>query len=394
MISRLYLDNFKCFAEQELRLAPLTILSGANASGKTSVLQSLLLLRQSYDAGCLHRGELLLSGDLISVGVARDVFAATAKTAQMILEVEDSLGVCERFKFAYESGQGDAYVLSPPGTMPEQGDYRRTPFRHPNPSPGGLQLRECESDSGCMSTLFRSPFAYVCAERVGPRLTYPMDSRSSRLRNVGTAGQYWASCLATYGDDPLPNLALEYPGSRQEGQISLTRQLQLWMRQIVPELELEVERLVRTDEVRIGLRNQGNMTDYLRPTNIGFGISYVLAVVVAVLVAKPDSVLLLENPEAHLHPFGQSQLGNFLARAAAAGLQLLVETHSDHLLNGARVAVKHKHLLPDQTAIHFFSAPSGDDPRVQSPCIDKDGRIDRWPRGFFDQAEQDLLELL
>ncbi len=368
MIRRLYLDNFKCFAEQELRLEPLTILAGANASGKTSVLQSLLLLRQSYDAGRLQAGELLLSGDLISIGVARDVFAATAKTPQMLLEVEDDDGVRERFRFAYETGQGDAYVLAPP-------DAER-------------------SEIACKSSLFRRPFAYLCAERVGPRLTYPMDSRSSRLRNVGTAGQFWASCLATYGDDPLPNPGLEYPGSRQEGQISLNNQVKLWMRQIVPELEIEVERLVRTDAVRIGLRNQGNVTDYLRPPNIGFGISYALAVVVAVLASEPDSVLLLENPEAHLHPFGQSQLGNFLARAAAAGLQVLVETHSDHLLNGARVAVKREHLLPSQTAVHFFSAPSGDDPRVQSPRLDKDGRIDLWPRGFFDQAEQDLLELL
>ena len=176
--------------------------------------------------------------------------------------------------------------------------------------------------------------------------------------------------------------------------MSLTRQTQLWMRQIVPELELEVEKLVRSDQVRLGLRNQGIQTDFLRPPNIGFGISYALAVVVAVLMAERDSILLLENPEAHLHPFGQSRLGDFLARAAGAGVQVIVETHSDHLLNGARVAVKRTLLSPRAVAIHFFSAPYETARRVVSPRIDADGRIDPWPTGFFDQAELDLMELL
>ena len=369
MIRRLYLDNFKCFADQELPLLPLTILAGVNASGKTSVLQALLLLRQSYDANRLQKGELMLAGELVSVGVARDAIHAMRTHSVMSLEVEDSDGVAERFCFDYVPGHGDSYVLFPPASPPASGPP-------------------------CKSALFLRPFSYLCAERVGPRLLYPMDNRPSRPRDVGTAGQYTAYCLATYGADPLPNRRLEYPGSREEGQTSLTRQTQLWMRQIVPELELEAESLVQADQVRLGLRNQGNQTVFLRPPNIGFGISYALAVVVAVLVAEPDSVLLIENPEAHLHPFGQSKLGGFLARAAAAGLQVIVETHSDHLLNGARVAVKRKHLLPDQMAIHFFNAPYGDAQRVISPRIDADGRIDLWPPGFFDQAELDLMELL
>lgn len=371
MITRLYLDNFKCFSEQELSLAPLTLLAGANASGKTSLLQALLLLRQSYDANRLQKGELVLAGELVSVGVARDAISATRPTGRpdMLFEVEDNTGTKDQFRFGFEAGQGNTYILYSPA------DSKGT-------------------TNSCRSSLFSSSLPYLCAERIGPRLTYPIDSRPSQPRNVGIQGQYTAYCLATYGDDPLPNPGIEYPGSREAGQTTLTRQTQLWMRQIIPEFELEVEQLVQADQVRLGLRNQGVQTGFLRPPNIGFGISYALAIVVAVLVAKRNSILLLENPEAHLHPFGQSKIGDFLARAAAAGLQVVVETHSDHLLNGVRVAVKREHLLHNQTAIHFFHAPAAGGSRVVSPSIDKDGRIDLWPDGFFDQAEHDLMELL
>lgn len=371
MINRLYVDNFKCFSEQDLPLAQLTILAGANASGKTSLIQALLLLRQSYDANRLQKGELVLAGELVSVGVARDAINATRPEGRpdLLFEIQDDAGVKEKFCFGYETGQGNSYVLYPPNrTQPT------------------INL--------CQSALFTRPLPYLCAERLGPRLAYPIDSRPTQPRNVGIKGQYTAYCLATYGDDPLANQGLEYPGSREEGQTTLTRQTQLWMREIVPELELEVEQLVQADQVRIGLRNQGLQTGFLRPPNIGFGISYALAVVVAVLVSERNSVLLLENPEAHLHPFSQSKLGSFLARAASAGLQIIVETHSDHLLNGIRLAVKRKHLLPEQTAIHFFSTPIADSERVVSPRLDADGRIQLWPSGFFDQAENDLMELL
>src|SRR5690606_34572833 len=102
---------------------------------------------------------------------------------------------------------------------------------------------------------------------------------------------------------------------------------------------------------RTGVRESSQK---LRPSNVGFGLTYSLPLVVACLIAKPGSVLLLENPEAHLHPQGQAALGELIVRAARDGVQILVETHSDHVLNGIRLAVKRQLISKDDVVVHYF----------------------------------------
>ena len=115
---------------------------------------------------------------------------------------------------------------------------------------------------------------------------------------------------------------------------------------------------------------------------------------VAALSAKRDDLLLIENPEVHLHPAGQAAMGRFLAKVAIAGVQVIVETHSDHVLNGIRRAVKTKILPADHVALHFFrsrsQAEQDEVPQVESPSMDADGNIDSWPDGFFDQFDKDM----
>ena len=89
-------------------------------------------------------------------------------------------------------------------------------------------------------------------------------------------------------------------------------------------------------------KNAGVTSNEYRPTSVGFGIAYVLPVLVALLSANEKYMVIIENPEAHLHPRGQVAMGELIARAAAAGVQVIVETHSDHVLNGVRLAVKGK----------------------------------------------------
>jgi predicted ATPase len=106
-------------------------------------------------------------------------------------------------------------------------------------------------------------------------------------------------------------------------------------------------------------------------------------------------LLLLENPEAHLHPQGQVALGELLALAASDGVQIVVETHSDHLLNGVRLAVKREKIRCIDTAIHFFSrSVDTGDSTVQSPVVMSNGRLSNWPDGFFDQWDKSLEALV
>ena len=134
-----------------------------------------------------------------------------------------------------------------------------------------------------------------------------------------------------------------------------------------------------------------------RATNVGFGITYTLPILIAILSAPAGTLLLLENPEAHLHPQGQAMMGNLLALAANCGVQVVLETHSDHVLNGVRLAVHGGKIKPEDVCLHFFQRIEQNDQastQVSSPRIDRNGRIDQWPDGFFDEWDKSLDSLL
>jgi predicted ATPase len=136
-----------------------------------------------------------------------------------------------------------------------------------------------------------------------------------------------------------------------------------------------------------------------RATNVGFGVSYALPPIMALLAPKSDGsdvrehLVIIENPEAHIHPAGQTAMAELAARAVAGGSQVILETHSDHVLNGVRLAVAEGILDPDQVVIHYFER-TGLDVRVTTPVLTDAGRLDVWPEGFFDQHERNLSRLI
>jgi predicted ATPase len=116
-----------------------------------------------------------------------------------------------------------------------------------------------------------------------------------------------------------------------------------------------------------------------------------------VLASPPGTLILIENPEAHLHPKGQAKMGELLALAASCGVQVVIETHSDHVLNGIRLAVHGGKLDPKDVQLHYFQRQEKQGQaftEVVSPRIDRNGRIDKWPDGFFDEWDKSLDALL
>jgi predicted ATPase len=157
------------------------------------------------------------------------------------------------------------------------------------------------------------------------------------------------------------------------------------MSDLVGPVQFEASLVPRTDLATLHVRSS-TTEDWFLPTNVGFGISYALPIVIAGLATKAGTQLIVDSPEAHLHPAAQSALGAFLARVAACGVQVLVETHSDHILNGIRRAVVGQLIQHSDVVIHFLTG-------TQPPAeigIDERGRLDEWPAGFFDQLEIDL----
>jgi predicted ATPase len=172
----------------------------------------------------------------------------------------------------------------------------------------------------------------------------------------------------------------------------LFRQTEAALRRFFPGSSIAVDPVPHTNGVTLGIRTSDS-TDFHRPQHVGFGLSHVLPILVAALVAKEGDLLIVENPEVHLHPAGQALMGRFLSEVAASGIQVLLETHSDHALSGVRRAVRDGVLQSEDLALHFFRGRDVAGAQVCSPRIDTRGNIDFWPEGFFDQFDKDMAAL-
>ena len=198
-----------------------------------------------------------------------------------------------------------------------------------------------------------------------------------------------------------------FPDSK--GERRLIDQVNAWLQVVSPGASIQVDRRTVAQSERFVQSvafGHGSSERSHKPQNVGFGISYVLPVLVALLSSVPEDIVIIENPEAHLHPRGQAEMGNLIARAAAYGIQVFVETHSDHVINGVRVAVKKGIVKPDDVNIAFFErkgheiiADDGTKHKeyyadVRNIKIDDKGSLSEYPEDFMDEWNNQLLRLM
>ncbi len=392
MLTQIELRHFKCFQLLKLPLAPLTLLAGANASGKSTVLQALGLLHQTAkDASWSDR--LLLNGSVLRLGRAADVIdqvhgRRSCSITLLDLRVGDPSGERAVDRNASDGRMELLYswdFTSEPADRSLKVTAVRFEDEVANDTLGPEHLIPAEMRVGSLP-LRLEKLSYLTAERLGPRDSYRLrDSEEDSA--IGPAGENAATLLEAGRDsEVLPGLRLaNAPRTRLP-------QVQARMASFFPGCVLDVQQIPAVNVVTLGIRTSDD-TAFHRPVHTGFGLTQVLPIVVAALSSEQNALLLIENPEVHLHPAGQAQMGVFLAEVAAAGVQVLVESHSDHVLNGIRRAVKTGILEPDAVALHFFSHRSADTPQVQTPALDTEGGVDSWPDGFFDQIDRDLSAL-
>lgn len=371
MLNQIELQHFKCFELLRLPLSPLTLLSGSNASGKSTVLQALVLLQQTMRE---HEWStrLMLNGATIRLGTVADVVDKVHGRRSFEMGVADDELTC-RWTFAGDRSEMSMMIESVAidGSANEKPDVLR-------------YLLPVEADVSATSLASRlRDLTYITAERVGPREVYTLEDRQTATV-VGPIGEHAASVLHWGRDEHvLDELTLpKAPNTR-------LRQVEQRMRTFFPGCALEVQQVPKANAVTVGLRTSDD-TDFHRPIHSGFGLTQSLPIVVAALSSVKQDILLIENPEVHLHPAGQALMGQFLADVAAAGIQVIVETHSDHVLNGIRRSVKAGQLTGEQVAIHFFKPRSAETAQVLSPVLEDSGNIDTWPEGFFDQFDRDM----
>lgn len=370
MLTRIDLRNFKCFELLRLPLASLTLLTGLNASGKSSILQALVLLHQTMRE---HEWStrLALNGDGVQLGTVPDVVDEVSGRTSFGIALEFDGNVCD---WTFEGERQDMSMEVQHVSINGEPIDRPQELRH--------LLPQSKADFTEPLTRRLRGLTYITAERIAPQDVYRLEDPHA-VSVVGPRGEHAVSVLHWGRDQQVPGeLALQgLPRLR-------FHQVQERMRTFFPEFRMDVQQVPHANAVTLGLRTS-DATDFHSPIHTGFGLTQTLPIIVATLSASKGDIILIENPEVHLHPAGQAQIGHFMAEAAHAGIQVFLETHSDHVLNGVRRAVKSRQIDAEQVAIHYFRPRSDEAAQVLSPTIDDSGNIDDWPEGFFDQFDKD-----
>ncbi len=371
MLRKIKLSHFKCFQNLDLNCAPLTLLCGLNGMGKSSIIQALLVLRQSFASGDLPDGRLVLGGELADIGTGADVLFEGAERDSIGFELHsDQIPTPWIISFAY-SRPADQLTAEP--STPNQ-SVPLVPEEWRNVPP------------------FARSLLYIDAERIGPRKFYPLSETYGRRGDFGSGSEYALSYLNIHQNEQLPD---NDPRCSDLSSRHLLHVVNRWLQEVTPGVHLELQPISTADALIVGFSfdRPGDIpTRPYRATNVGFGLSYTLPVLLA-LLAETGTLCLIENPEAHLHPRGQTKLAELAVRASMAGVQVIVETHSDHFMDGIRIVIRDGLISPGEVAFHYFERVDGKT-IVSSPQIDADGRLSEWPSGFFDQHEKNLAKLL
>ena len=461
MLNNIKLMHFKCFEQLDLNCKQFNLLCGLNGTGKSSVIQALLILRQSFETQELLKGRLALNGERVAVGTGvdvlfedaeRDVLGFALESHKIPRPWEMEFDCSEMSDLLYLSpSKAKALNLSPSkakalnrneeildlvldpvlkGRISKE-NLREQFLKVLDPALKGQiseeNLREqflkvldpaLDPVLKVLDPVLKSPISeenlreqlkkhydwsdvppfggklvYVNAERVGPRKLYPVSTDVlTRRGDFGESGEYAWDYLNRHQNDLIQADDPRCIGGRDRRLLATVDQ---WMQDVCPGAHLQLDKVEAADALIAGFTfdRAGDVASRrYRATNVGFGLSYALPVILA-LLAKPGTLCLIENPEAHLHPRGQTKLAELAARATEAGVQVIAETHSDHFMDGVRIAVRDGLIDPEDAAFHYFEH-KGNQTVVTSPQIDSDGRLASWPVGFFDQHDENLARLL
>lgn len=370
MISNYNIKNFKTLKGNEFTFGSITLLSGVNGVGKSTLIQSLLLLRQSYLDNKLQTKLKLNDCDGVSLGLSDDLFSIDADTEKDQLEFNirwndtTVLNISSNFKT-------DEMTLDIDNSI--------------------------DSSSIEQKALFGKNFQYLSANRINPETKYLVNTEYVRSRNfLGKTGEFTVHYLAENADKIIANSELIHSNAKSD---TLIDNVSAWLSNLGSSIKVSASyhRDIEVANLNYEIFQGDDFTKKFKPINVGFGLTYVLPVITALLMTPKGGLVIIENPESHLHPKGQVQIGKLCAIAANAGVQLIIESHSDHVLNGIRVAVKEGLIPSEEAQIYYFDRDEDDLEHRSNPIslyIDPNGGVDEWPKGFFDEWDNQLDKLL
>jgi len=377
MIKELQIQNFKCFQQSRpFEFSKLNLLTGINGRGKSSLLQTFLVLSQSAWRNTDLK-KLVINDELLNLGNFDDIKNSETPRGENI-----------HFNFKFDSPFIDEakiqYAENPDEAL--QAECVKIEIK----SQGKQVIIEPKKKQSNEIVLTFAELIkkihFVSADRLGP-VKYVDKTNLPEFVHVGPRGEHTINILANSINFDNVNDIL-YKGNDAKSVIQQTIE---WLAYILEGAKIDIKGRDKESSVLYMLLNNKNNSYAYKPTNVGFGYSYILPLIVTGLIAKPGETIIIENPEAHLHPRAQSRIAEFFAKVSSCGVQVFIESHSEHILNGLRVsalnpeiAIKH-----DELAIHYFNE-SFDSEKL---TMDEKGKIPNWPNGFFDQQEIDLSNI-
>lgn len=350
MIKSLEISDFKCIDHAALELSKLNLFTGPNSAGKSTVIQALLLLVQSVKSGAGSTN--ILNGEYVKLGKAGEIRNIYTNRKQVDIGIEDTnggLAACTIELAAEEE----------------------------------VCLSRCQT-----SFLSGTDIVYLNNNRIGVEEIYRRNLEN--VNRIGTRGEYAFDYLSKRRLEQLeePAFAIEVAkvGSNLENQVNYWLESMLGYR-------IKADYIENTNFVRVVYERTGSNRP-LRPCHIGTGVSYVANLIIAALACKKESIFIVENPEIHLHPAAQSKIVEFFAFLADRGLQIIVETHSDHIFNGIRKLIHKKKIGTEDVSVYFIRKTDRECSETIKIEVTKEGKIKNQQKGLFDQFDEDLDELL
>lgn len=343
MIRRLTINNLKSIKNLEMECSNINLLIGTNSSGKSSIIQGLLFFGQNIE------NAVGLNGSFVSLGSLEENRCVYSDEKEISTEIEENN---HKWKAALYY-KNDVLTLN----------------------------RNFGSDENTQLTL---NIQYLSCHRVGPQNVYKrnmsMDDR------IGNNGEYAISYLNTHGTDVLDeNLCREMQDYTLLGQVN-------WWLKYITEADVSTEEILGTDLVKASY----SMNDLrgIRPENIGSGISYLVSILIMCLASPENAVLVIENPEIHLHPSAQAKVCEFLYFIASANRQLFVESHSDHIFNGFRAGITTGEMNDDEINMQFVQLNEEHVTETLKIKIGRFGRVENQQQGLFDQFDLDMNRMI
>lgn len=381
MINSINIQNFKSHKNTSLNLNNLTVLCGNNGVGKSSAIQLFLLLREAFIKD--KSFDILdLKSNPVKIGTPEDaIYQFSEKDSfQINLKISNN-----DYLFLYEAKSAD--------------DKLKTFI--------SLNKEVSKIDENITKeSLFNTNFQYIGASRLGPQANYEKDDKivgvHKQISVIEGKSEYFVHFLNEYKDNEVVSEICLLDGITKY--TDLAAQVIAWEKCISTGVNIEIE-----DIGKLGFLLKYNFeteaspnkkTNNFEATNVGFGLSYVMPILVAILSAQKGALIIIENPEAHLHPNGIAKLTELICLAAQAGIQIVLETHSDHIINGILVQTKKfeqqdKGIDRNNVSIYQFDRVEKEHcTKATEVKIEEDGLIQYPPKGFFDQFSIDRRFLL